>query len=76
MKAVRVEFELEIRQRSATVAFLRDIHDRWMADVCIEGIDGPTHLSHDLIKPAHPCELHAERLYWLAVGMANSGRAA
>lgn len=76
MKANRVEFELEIRQRSATVVFLRDLNDHWMADVSIEGIDGQTHLAHDVIKPAHPCELHAERLYWMAVARANSGRAA
>lgn len=75
MSAVRVEYQLEIRRRSATVTFLRDFHRRWMADVSIEGVDGQTHLNRDVVGPTRPCESEAERLFWFAFGRNNSGRA-
>ena len=74
MKALRVEYQLEVQKRSATVIFLRDLHNHWMADISIEGIDGLTHLGRNQVGSFHPCEQHAERLFWAAVGLQNSGR--
>lgn len=74
MKSVRVEYQLEVQQRSATVIFLRDLHNRWMADISIEGIDGSTHLGRDQVGSFHPCQQHAQRLVWTAIGRQNSGR--
>ncbi len=75
MTSVRHLIELHMADVAYSVAFVRDAVGKWHAEVTLpDGSQWP--FRQDDFGPFHPCDQHAERLVWVAVGMVNSGRAA
>lgn len=75
MKSVRHIIELETRDGMAEVFFVRDVNGVWHADVKLGDGSSWSFRQQDH-GPFHACELHAERLYFVALDRVNSGRAA
>ncbi len=72
MTAIRVE--IEMREVSAVVRFIRDTDDHWHAEVVLG--DGSSWAFTQSPKTFWPSVSHAEQLVLRAFEQINSGRAA
>lgn len=71
---VKATYELHFGDTAATVAFVFTTDREWVAQVEIG--DFKTLIRKETAGRFHPCDQHAERLYFIARDRVNSGRAA
>lgn len=68
---VKATYELHFGDAAATVAFVLTTNRERVAEVEIGNFK--TLIRKETAGKFHPCDQHAERLYWVALGMVNSG---
>lgn len=71
---VKATYELHFGDAAATVAFVLTTDREWVAQVEIGSFS--TLIRQSCAGHFHPCDSHAERLYFVALDRVNSGRAA
>jgi len=69
-------YELHFGDAIAFVEFLLTAANEWVAQVQIGDFKTLIRKEMSGVGRFHPCCVHAERLYFVALGMVNSGRQA
>lgn len=75
MTSVIHTIELHAGETAYWVEFVRDAVGKWHAQVLLPDAS-KWGFRQEENGPFHPCELHAERLVFVALDRRNSGRAA
>ena len=75
MTSVKHVIEMHLKESVYSCEFVRDVNGKWHAKVFLPN-GSQWCFRQDQFGPFHPCDLHAERLAWVAIGMVNSGRVA
>lgn len=73
---VKATYELHFGDAAATVEFVLTTDREWVAQVEIGNFKTLIRKEMSGVGKFHPCDSHAERLYFVALGMVNSGRPA
>lgn len=75
MTSVKHVIDLHLKDLAYSVEFVRDVNGKWHATVMLPDASQWS-FRQEQIGPFHPCDQHAKRLTWVAIGMVNSGKAA